>query len=243
MSVPATPTTDKHIGYHELREALRKEGCALCCLVRKEVRRYMDNMLYERVNDPGVRGGVRMARGFCNLHAWQLYEEHDALGTAILYRDVLQDVAKGVTGPAPSTSLGPGILQRLRQAFQVERRAPSPADLAPRQTCPACRVREDTERIYGETLLAHLADAELRADLARADGLCLPHLRQVLAMADREAAETLIAIQQAIWKRLLGELDEFIRKQDYRFREEPIGSERDSWIRALALVSGRPGVR
>ena len=61
-------------------------------------------------------------------------------------------------------------------------------------------------------------------------------------MADRDVAERIIAIQQQGWKRLLGELDEFIRKQDYRFREEPIGSERDSWIRAVALVSGQPGV-
>jgi hypothetical protein len=33
-------------------------------------------------------------------------------------------------------------------------------------------------------------------------------------------------------------LDEFIRKHDYRFKDEIIGDERDVWLRALRSVSG-----
>lgn len=232
----------KHTSYHELRGALAQEGCALCRLVRQAIHRYLDHLLYENVNDPGVHDGFRRARGFCNLHAWQLYEEHDALGTALLYRDVLQDVAEHLTGPVVPGA-PPGIWQRLRQIGRPAGRAAALGDLTPRQPCPACLVRESTEQIYGQTLLAHLADPEVRADLAHSDGLCLPHLRQAVEMADRTEAAELIALQQEAWARLLGELGEFIRKQDYRFRDEPVGTEGDSWIRTVALVSGRPGVR
>lgn len=232
----------KHTSYHELREALEQEGCALCRLVRRVVRRYLDNLLYENVNDSEVRSGFRRARGFCNLHAWQMYEEHDALGTAILYRDVLQDVAKRLADPAALPAAA-GLWQWLRRTPPLAGRGGPLADLSPRQPCPACQVRESAEMIYGQTLLEHLDDREVRADLARSAGLCLPHLRQVVEMADPAAAAELIALQREAWLRLLGELGEFIRKQDYRFRDEPVGTEGDSWIRALALVSGQPGVR
>jgi hypothetical protein len=38
----------------------------------------------------------------------------------------------------------------------------------------------------------------------------------------------------AVYEKLLSELDEFIRKDDYRFANEPLGEERDSWTRAVA---------
>lgn len=35
-----------------------------------------------------------------------------------------------------------------------------------------------------------------------------------------------------------GELAEFIRKNDYRYANEPSGGERDSWLRALRALGG-----
>jgi hypothetical protein len=41
---------------------------------------------------------------------------------------------------------------------------------------------------------------------------------------------------------LVDHLDEFIRKSDYRFRDEAWGEERDAWLRAIAaLVGTQPG--
>jgi len=37
-------------------------------------------------------------------------------------------------------------------------------------------------------------------------------------------------------------LDEYIRKQDYRFRHEPLGEERDAPRRALAWAAGAEGL-
>jgi hypothetical protein len=44
--------------------------------------------------------------------------------------------------------------------------------------------------------------------------------------------------QAAAWRRLEAELDEFIRKHDYRFQGEILDAERDVWRRALRLSSG-----
>ncbi len=45
------------------------------------------------------------------------------------------------------------------------------------------------------------------------------------------------------WQALRDELAEFIRKQDYRFRDEGLGAEGDAWIRAIAQVSGARHLR
>ena len=72
------------------------------------------------------------------------------------------------------------------------------------------------------------------------DGLCLPHFRDVLAQpAPGPAPALLVAAQRAIWSRLDGELEEFLRKSDYRFQKEPFGAERDSRQRAISAVSGQ----
>ncbi len=49
---------------------------------------------------------------------------------------------------------------------------------------------------------------------------------------------TLVNAQRRIWVRLVGQLSEFIRKNDYRFVCEPWGEESDAWLRAIAAVSG-----
>jgi hypothetical protein len=37
---------------------------------------------------------------------------------------------------------------------------------------------------------------------------------------------------------LVSELDEFMRKYDYRFSSEPFGKEKDSWRRAVDMIVG-----
>ena len=51
---------------------------------------------------------------------------------------------------------------------------------------------------------------------------------------------SLVDAQKSVWQRLQADLDEFIRKSDQRFRDEPFGEERDAWRRALAAISGPP---
>ena len=60
------PGPQKHMGYFDclLLEALQKAKlCALCELEARSTRRYLDNLLYENVNDLGVRGALAWSRG------------------------------------------------------------------------------------------------------------------------------------------------------------------------------------
>lgn len=236
----------KHTSYYELRDALAAPGCALCRLVQRGVQRFLDFLVYEKVNDPQVRHEVRQARGFCNLHAWQLVEQRGALSIAILHRDVLQNAMR-ILQEGDLKATPASALSRVRATLGAGANSSSAEVLASRlaaqERCPACRLRERVEGSYSEVLLEYIDDPAIVAGFREGDGLCLPHLRQVLQRTnDAAAAQKLIVLELETWERLRGELDEFIRKQDYRFHDESLGDEGDSWIRAVAQISGEQGV-
>jgi hypothetical protein len=79
-----------------------------------------------------------------------------------------------------------------------------------------------------------------RARYVHTQGVCLPHFEMAHAVCrDAETWRLLYDTQTAGVNELLGELNELIRKQDYRFSNEGIGPEFDSCRRAVERVRGR----
>ncbi len=74
-------------------------------------------------------------------------------------------------------------------------------------------------------------------------GLCLPHLLGTLEQVREESLfEGLLSIHRSKLEQLRAEMDEFIRKSDYREFGAGFGPEGDAWLRAIALITGsRPG--
>ena len=240
---------DKHksASYHDLREALQEPGCPVCRLALRVVARYLDNLLYENVNDPGVRHAIREARGFCNVHAWELQKLGGALGIAIIHRDILETLVRILEAGryrAPHL-LSPRRMQAMLNGDPSHSATTEVVTaLSSQAPCPACRHRQEMEDIYLHTLLEHLSDPEWEALYRASAGLCLPHFRRALeVVSDERIYRILVQAQRYIWRHLIDELGEVIRKHDYRYIDEPWGTERDAWIRAIAQVVGQPGVR
>jgi len=203
----------KHMPYFDVLEALQSDGCPVCRLSLRSVSRYLDALSYENVNDPEVRATLRRSRGFCNHHAWQFADAcHDGLGTAIIYRDVLDTLLRAVEKPR-RVLLVSGLVSRtvgliswrsrdfswFRLPFAAHAHVSRLAGLlAPEAECPACQVLAASEERHLETLLAHLADRELREVYRTSSGLCLPHLAAALPRADPADAGILTGI--AGWK-------------------------------------------
>ncbi len=88
-----------------------------------------------------------------------------------------------------------------------------------------------------------IADLEFKQSLERSSGLCLPHLYLALAIEPNHPnLPDLLKLQAAKIEKLRTELLEFVRKHDYRFREEPVGCEGSAWLRSIELLAGKPGV-
>jgi hypothetical protein len=209
------------------------QGCPLCRLADRAERHFIDSLSYERVLDLKTRAALQASRGLCASHIrqWQTLQG-GALGVAIVYRVAVLDLLRET-----ETSLQPsgGFLRRGCDAAQLAR------DLESSGPCPVCEIGHSTAQRFAELLLKDIPAAEVQALLQACGGLCLPHLRLTLSQPGAgKASRPLLEAQRAAWQTLMGEMDEFIRKNDYRFRHEALtDAEADSWIRAIDALVGQ----
>lgn len=199
--------------YYELLDAMKERGCPVCLLLETYTERYIDNLLYESVNDTNLRAKLMASGGFCKEHSKKLlrfgYKGY-ALGISIIYKDLVDTYYKTLN---------------TQEIVSSNRR------------CLICEVVEDVEARILEELMRNIKEHDFYQAYRDSDGLCIFHLSKFLALSkDREINEIFLELTALKLKELSGQLSEFIRKQDYRFREEPIGIEADSWIRAIEIL-------
>lgn len=232
--MPETPS----INYHNIIEACAEPGCPLCRLSEKSVDAYLRALMYELVTDPDARDQIRETLGFCNAHAHHLLTlTGSALGIGIIYRDVVNTVVRQLEAVKYAPPRSPLFSRGESGAASVQA-------LLPRQACAVCGQQAKMDALALRALVEGSGDEALQAALRHSAGLCLPHLRQALQAAHRPAAfEALTAISRECYSALRAELDEFIRKNDYRFQHEAMGAEGSSWKRAVFAMAGRPGLR
>jgi hypothetical protein len=225
-------------GYFDLIETFPKSGCAVCNLLRRDVTNMLDATLYEFVTDPAIQRKFRASRGLCNEHGTQLLKLGSALGIAVLYEQVIDELLTVIEQTAPSTQRG--LTWRL---FPQNPHAALASALEPAQPCMACTLQDESETQFISILSQHIADARMQAAFRASDGLCLEHFRQtVRETSAAEHAKLLIDMQRDIWRRLQDELNEFMRKQDFKNADEAMGAEGTSWQRAVARAGGEQGV-
>jgi len=193
--------------------------CALCRLVERTIDRSLKSFFSEFVNDPEVRVQFRKADGFCRTHLVNLERSGDALAIAILYADLTKEsLVRWRTGKrTPKSKLRGSLFARSAACV-----------------CPACAAEAEGETRFVAALAAGLGrDSSVWEAVEASRGLCIRHVDSVAAAAAPADAAHLIEIEVRKLETLHAELEEIIRKNDYRYRGEEWGAERDAWRRAL----------
>lgn len=207
---------EKHSAYFNLLEQLQSPACPICEQTHKSLQNFLDSYLYEGVNDHGNWARLAASGGWCARHAKQQESFSDGLAVALFYGVELRH-----------------RLKRLGQASKRSffRREPLPA------ACPACAYQDGIEAGQLHLIAQCLGEAEFLAAFEKHPGLCLPHDEAVLQRLSGEAASHFKALAAEKLEFLCGELDEIVRKHDYR-NEERMGKEGDAWKRALRRLYG-----
>jgi hypothetical protein len=223
----------------DLIDAFTGDECAICALSRRSVERYFAAINYDSVNDPGVRRHFVQAGGFCNVHAYQWLHAAFVLGTASLYRELLEGLLDQVRSSERQASrigdrVGRWFGHRPQQADALD---------TPKERCPACAWLAETELMLVGTLVDELPEPAFRKAFEQSTGLCFPHLRLAMrCVATDEAFARLRDKTVVMEKILIAQLGEIMRKHDYRFRDEPDGDEVGAAARAVAHVTGFCGL-
>lgn len=192
--------------YFDLLDGFKKPGCSICRYALRAVERFFDSLTYENTNDPGIRNGVRAARGFCNRHSEQYLSFGDELGTAIIYRDLLHTLIPAIEAAMPDGIAG------VAGAFTDptgDRRADSAIKaLAPTDVCLACRRVQESEDHYLSTLIQHLSNREFAVAFAKSEALCTVHFDLALNQTrDGARRDLLKSTQRRRLDTLLGQLE------------------------------------
>jgi len=228
----------KYISYFDLRDALAQPGCPVCFLVERNSFRFLDALLYERVNDVGTRERLRKSLGFCNWHAWKCLEVPNApLGLGIIHQDLLGQILEHLSRTRRSFPVHIPFLRRLRNRGKAQKALPL---IHPDHSCPACESARFFEKMYLGILLDYITEEDFGNQFSRSPGICFPHLTVALeTYPGHRNLAFFLQRQMEKWEALKAELGEFIRKHDYKYIHEPRGAESDSWKRALEMLVGK----
>jgi hypothetical protein len=233
----------KSATYQQLQTIMAEEGCPICRLGARAGNQYLDSLLWESVNDPEIRDELTNALGLCGRHTRELFTfPGERLGTAIIQRAVLKEAMQRLQGKKaqPRRSL----LQSFSQQWLKSIAPTAEPIVATTNPCPACGQQSTVENRAMITLLEHLID-DLDAPLRQVGGLCWPHMQMALDYPQEAETHTrLLQLHQEIWGELLADLDELIRKYDYRFKgESATERERHAVERSVSVMTGEYGLR
>ncbi|GHU83026.1 hypothetical protein FACS1894196_2270 [Clostridia bacterium] len=218
-----------HIDTIPVWDAYRRDTeCPLCDLRAATEQGYLEDFLGASVMEPSVRIEVN-AKGFCAGHFARMLGMKNRLGLALMththLKQTLQSIDKAPASPK-------------------RRAAPEPE----RETCILCERLNFTMERYLYTV-CHLwkTDAEFQKTFVASKGLCLPHYRQLLAMAAREMdaraaaafTDALARVQRENMARIEKELEWFTLKFDYRNADKPWGTSKDAPERAIEKLRGK----
>ncbi len=230
-----------------LFQACGREGCPLCLVTLERMTRVMDFWQYEWASEMENRQVLMRSKGFCARHTWQLAQLPDVpapFALAMVYRSLFPDLLADI-----ERDLAQGARRSQRERFwsrlwrrKSQRHAPGEETFF--RACPFCQRQAEIEQELAQELLAILPSAEFQARLREATGFCLPHFMHLLHVSQEEAQRNvLLTAQRACLQHTMEELDELVRKHDYRFLQEPRGEEMTSWRRAALLLVGNRGIR
>lgn len=231
----------KSRSYFHLLEAAEEPGCPLCALVVKDSRRYLDSLMYERVLDVPTRLELMDSFGFCGWHAWQIPSLpaicSPATGYAILASDLLTKF-DFVTRARLKKSRRNGVWKNpFRKLYHTL------FSLLKSKPCPACVRIAQAESYYFKDLVEFIQDELFLPAYQASDGICLPHFFRIeRVFSGHPNFPTLVQLQLSKIQALRDILEEYIRKQDHRFRDQITSDEAKAWWVALELLVGKPGV-
>jgi hypothetical protein len=212
------------MSFDKLVEAMKGGGCPICRRIALDIGRAIESLMYDGVNDVGLRLRIRADMGLCQAHARQVARRNNALAGAILFADLLE--------------------QASQRCEKLKRRWGGGSELKQlgRQVCIYCRDERETAKIACAVLADHADDAEVSAGMAGGALLCVAHLGMTAPqIAGRERRRAFVETHQQRYAEVVEQMRRLIASYSYDARAMPTEAEQNAWLRAIELLNGAAG--
>jgi GTP-binding protein EngB required for normal cell division len=207
-----------------------RQICPICAAQQEALFDFFAHWQYELSTKESARRDFAAAGGFCAVHTWQFQRIASPHGLSVGYAPLIETVVdqlKALSDQAPSAA-AEGVAALIQQP----------------QHCPACALLREVEQAQVDELQQRLTAPEAREAYRRSLGLCLPHLRGVLA-ADPpiDLSRFLIAEEARGLEATAENMRSYALKHAATRRWLENRDERTAYWRALTHLIGERNVR
>jgi len=224
-----------------LVEALKNgKDCPVCLLCEEDLRHFYRWYFNEYYNDPVWIVKIMDSRGFCNKHSWDLIRMGEDHEMSLVYEYLVKATLVKLKRVSKELMKFELIKSRIGKIMNNKHLKEAKRQLLqPAEICPICNSISERTTVWIENLLTDLKDEEIKGLYLNSYGLCMNHFSQAVESASPEVTEILIQKQAEVLKKLNSDLEEYSRKLDYRYSQEPKGEEQTAWIKAIRFFAGR----
>jgi hypothetical protein len=218
------------VAHRKLPTASARRTCPICAAQQEALFSFFAHWQYELATKEAARRVFASAGGFCAVHTWQFERIASPSGISIGYAPLIEVAANQLQTLADrSTS---EVAQQIGSLIQTTAR------------CPACLLLREIEQAEADKLVQHMGTVEGRADYQQSAGVCLPHLRTMLARdGATDISRLLIAEQVRHFEETAENMRSYALKHEATRRWLQNRDERTAYWRALTQLIGERNVR
>ena len=206
--------------------------CPFCTMLAKLDAEAVNNMLGAAYMEDDIRIKTNL-QGFCQKHYEKLFKGKNALGLAIMQHTHIKTI----------------IADMQKQLAKHEKKGYDNMARHSEAVCAACYICDKIDGIFDRYVdtffMLWLKDPAMREKTLGCNGFCINHFamllhasRQKLPAKARDGfCQTIAKVQLENMQRIEDDLDWFIKKFDYRYKDEPWKNAKDAVARSLVKTA------
>ena len=176
--------------------------------------------------------------GFCKDHVAKMYARGNRLGMALMYQTHTYELIKQLEKIKPEAK--GGFLKKADNS-KLEAYVKQISD-----SCFICnRIKDVFERYIITIMYLWKNDNDFKEKYKKSKGFCIEHYGMLIEYASKELSgknlEEFVEVTRSLFldnmKRVKEDLDWFIDKFDYRYKDEPWKNSKDALPRMLQKVN------
>lgn len=211
--------------------------CPVCEMYRKLENDALDFTLGPSYMEEDVRAMTDKV-GFCKEHAKKMYERGNRLGMALMYQTHTYGVIEKMSKLKPGSK--GGFLKKADNSSLIDYVKKMS------ESCFVCnRIQDVFDRYIITIMYLWKNDDDFRTKYKKSKGFCMEHYALLVEYASKELSgkdsESFMEVTEKLFienmKRVKEDLDWFINKFDYRYKDEPWKNGKDALPRMLGKIN------